>query len=308
MRINDLRTILFILLTLDACYRSICGSTLVGARYLSMETNTSLSASLLARPTESEWNRRYASTPQAPQSSPCKTLKLMPWGTFVRATSFCYNGLVSFESCRKQLMMSDNCNGLIYTDWDIFKGRKFLWWRRGMGTCKLFDRSDTGVQVLVRGGASSGVLEPFDNNSYVVLKTVPAFDNCTARDSASAGGTEKPVNEFSLQSYKACLSTAASATEYRSTWSNTKWHYATSAELQQLVPLHIVIFVTETWVEQHTVEVDTISSHFQCYADAHGYRFTLSVSSPLISPKLVLKRTIKPRVLCCFSRDRSCLR
>lgn len=242
------------------------------SQYLSFETNSSLSSSILLRLPEAEWNRRYASL-ATKSGLPCNTLKLMPWGTVARATSFCYNGLISYESCRKQLLLSDNCNGLIYTDWDVYKGKKFQWWRRGMGTCRLFDRSDFGVQVIVRKEGYDILTREFDNNSYVILKNVPAFDNCS-----EFGPVGKSLNVFAIDNYKSCLLQAPSATQYVSAWSDTRWFYPSESALSQLPKLNIIIFVTEPWLEKHRAEMDVIASHFQCYATAHDYGFTLSVS------------------------------
>ena len=70
--------------------------------------NVSYSAfgqSVLKRQRISDWDREYAfnnqeGSPKEPLM-PCSSLQILPWGSSVSATSFCYNGLVSFEVCRR---------------------------------------------------------------------------------------------------------------------------------------------------------------------------------------------------------------
>ena len=140
--------------------------------HLKDETTSSFSQSLLSRLSIIDWNAKHAYQPIVSQPSsyrPCASLQILPWGASVAATSFCYNGLVSFEVCKRWFIIdtlphiiitirlssfvcvcclphlilslifvssvitsrilerSENCNGMTFVDWDVFRGKKFLW-------------------------------------------------------------------------------------------------------------------------------------------------------------------------------------
>ena len=116
-----------------------------------------------------------------------------------------------------------------------------------MGICKLFDRSDNGVEIRP--------LRPhdFQNNSLVVVRLHPRFDNCTDIISGETNYS-KFVNMSSVSTYVKCLSSTSvehPPNAYESTWSNTLIPHLTPHEFSILPKLHIVIFVTDDWMQKH---------------------------------------------------------
>lgn len=86
---------------------TLCASPLKGDKLnykISYENDTAYTTSLLTRLSPEAWNKLYAYEPIASDTrsfGACDSLQMMPWGSVVKATSFCYNGLVSFEVCKR---------------------------------------------------------------------------------------------------------------------------------------------------------------------------------------------------------------
>jgi hypothetical protein len=85
---------------------SLCLCMLKGEiRYnISYENSSAYTSSLLKRPTTEAWDETYAYRPVPNDPTTfreCGSLQIMSWGSAVRATSFCYNGLISFEVCKR---------------------------------------------------------------------------------------------------------------------------------------------------------------------------------------------------------------
>merc|ERR1711991_379319 len=111
-------------------------------------------------------------------------------------------------------------------------------WVRGMGTCKLFDRSDNGVEIHQRHP------KEFQNNSLVVIKLNSKFNNCTeieVGEKMSSGN----VNINSVNTFVRChVSITDSFANYQSKWSNKSKPRLSREEFLSLPKLHIVMFVT----------------------------------------------------------------
>ena len=251
------------------------GGSVFTKNWLKFEANSSISDEILIRHNIHDWNRLFSFTKDTNMNQTCGKLIMQPWGSAVRATSFCYNGLVSFEVCRNLLIKSTNCNGFNFIDWDIYKWKKFMWWQRGMGICKLFDRADYGVEIFSDMS--------FMNNSVVVLKMTSSFDNCTV----SGNYMEKKVNNnLSIDAYKELLNSSSQSDRFLKLNSLI----ANLNDLKELPNFHIIIYVTELWYNHNRYDMNKIASHWSCYAEAHNYLFTLSVLPSMTAAEFFMTR------------------
>lgn len=187
-----------------------------------------------------------------------------------------YRFILSIHISYRLLATYDNCNGMNFVDWDILRGKKFLWWTKGNGICKLFDRFDYDVKLIKDR-------DSFRNNSIVVLKLTSQFDNCTTL-------FDLDTNKTALSRYEECVNTAMDTTVYKSLWTTQKRKLPTALEYVALPKLHILIFITEWWYEHNRDETDKIASHWNCYAGAHGYLFTLSILPDMLVAEFFYRR------------------
>ena len=149
-------------------------------------------------------------------------------------------------------------------------------WVRNMGICKLFDRGDYGVEIHNESPAK------FQNNSLVLLKLSSKYDNCTTLEESRKTDVDNNVNVSAIHKFEKCAPRIGRTKTYASQYSNTTRILPNDSEFAALPKLHIVVFVTESWLVNKKTEVDIIASHWSCYAKAHDYLFSL-VSLPTMT-------------------------
>ena len=188
----------------------------------------------------------------------CGDLVLKPWGQIATGgrTSSCGEYYVSYESCRALLLVSKECSAFLYRD----------------KICSLLDRRQPDFRLIenvsIDGTAKSLV-------GLVVYKVSEGVDTCNVEQDHIIATRQSSL--LARSELNRCIFNAMKIPP-------------NSNSFLDLPILHIVISVTESWINNNRKEIDLVTAHWKCYAKLFGYLFTLNILSSYGSAEFFVER------------------
>jgi len=170
-------------------------------------------------------------------------------------TESCGDFYISYESCKTLVLQSNDCSAFLYRD----------------KICSLIDRRKPDFRLLDKVAIDSTAKLMI---GLVVFKVVEGIDSCNLGQEKIASIKPSSLARSELDK---CIFNAMKI--------------PTNANFFKNLPLvHIVISVTQSWINNNRKEIDLVSSHWNCYAKLYGYLFTLNILSSYGSAEFFVSR------------------